>query len=49
MAVQTAGILPKTPQFLENVIKLKSWLFLKLFFYSYQSKFKNVTAMNCKE
>lgn len=49
MAIQIAGILPQPPQFLENVIKLKSWLFLKVFFYSYQSKFKNVTGMNCKE
>lgn len=50
MAMQIAGILSKTPQFLENliIIKLKSQLFLNLFFSSYQRKFENVTGMNYK-
>lgn len=42
MAMQTAGVLMKTPGFFLNVIELKSQLFLKMFF-SYQKKFENFT------
>lgn len=47
MAMQTAGVLMKTPGFFLNVIELKSRLFLKMFF-SYQKKFENFTENNYK-